>query len=378
MKTIDRFRFRGDPVSEVSTVTQSKYSSSTGQTVPWAEYSYPVKDDYAYTAGQDIVGFHKLKRSGVLLPHTKFRQFEVKGSAIGDATTTHSNGDSYTFDGNAPQYDGWRILETQLKVIEDDLDVDYYVQQAAARIYSNGWDALTFMAELTKTLYMVKGFTKKLVDLIRNPHKFVDDAADLWLEGRYGWRTLYFDMKDIEKLILNLDGERRRYSERAGHKMTYSDEESYVQTWGSSTNTYSILTTYKVGMRGSVVADIDPPQFGFNPITTGYELITLSFVLDWIINVGQWLESMSFLALAREHYAAEGVMIEAHRTCDLVNVAFNSPWSGSRSTSGSSVAKLTSRTPTSVSLTPQLELRLDLLKGLDILALVKQALTRRK
>jgi len=248
------------------------------------------------------------------------------------------------------------------------LDYDYYVQAVAAKIYSNGWDALTFTAELTKTVAMFRGFVGRVIRQASSPK----GLASLWLEGRYGWRTLAYDLIDIDKAIRNLDDGRKRYRDRVGGNTSQYLTTTHTNgaAWGTLTCTAHI--NRKIGVRGTIVADIEPPRFGFNPVTTAWELITLSFVIDWIVNVGQFLEAMSFLALSRAYVAAGGIMIEDDitQTSSFAKAGNVSPGYWSLQTHAK--ATFIRRIPSAVDPIPLPKLRIGALKVGDLVALLVQ------
>jgi hypothetical protein len=266
--------------------------------------------------------------------------------------------------------DPWIVGPTVLESNVDFDDLGFYVQSAAAKIYSSGWDALTFGSELSKTVAMFRGFVSRLITLIRTG-KF----ADLWLEGRYGWRTLVYDMKDIAEAIVNLNEGRKRFRESAGQTDQHQSVVDYTKTfvWGTLTNTVSATTT--VGVRGVVVAEIEPPRFIFNPIITGWELTRLSFVVDWVLNVGKFLESLSFLTLQRDYVSAGGLQVKNEWT-------MTSSYTGSSGFTGdwkyvtAGTETLTRRYPMPVSKLPLLKLQLDAYKVFDLVALFTQALRK--
>jgi hypothetical protein len=241
------------------------------------------------------------------------------------------------------------------------------VQAAAGNLYSKGWDALTFTAELSKTVQMFTNLRKSLIRLLRH-----GDVAKTWLEYRYGWRTLYFDMVDVSKALADLEAKRTRFKERAGYSyrtvsVTNSSYSDSVNSWLCSRTLYT-----NISVRGSIVADINPPRFQFNPITTTWELITFSFIIDWFIGVGQWLNALSFLTLQTGYEAAGGVKIQQELLKTTYYYSFNPSFgTGFLEASSEFTSEYVVRVPTSVSLIPQVTVKLDVPKILDLWALVR-------
>lgn len=182
--------------------------------------------------------------------------------------------------------------------------------------------------------------------------------------------------------IQSLDRKRLRFSERQGKSFSeanVTDSTTDYYVWRVKT---SVTTTTRVSVRGTVTADVRPPAFMFNPVVTAWELVTYSFVIDWVINIGQMLESWSFLVIAEDYSASGGIFIDHKVETITSDVASNIPTSvgtafGGVSSWSSGEYLYTRRTPTSVSTLPHFALNLDALKVGDLLALIYEAAKRR-
>jgi hypothetical protein len=253
------------------------------------------------------------------------------------------------------------------------MDLQYYVQKAAAGIASSGWDALTFLAEIRQLRRMFAGVVDKLGSLARGlpPGR----AHDLWLEGRYGWRTLTYDIRDLHEVLTKANEHRTRYRESKG----FTSSDFVHQT--SQTTASGIIgdnvrdISWTVNLRGTVVADIEVPDLRFNPITTAWEVTKLSFVVDWLWNVGQALDAASFLLMAKAYRACAGYKVDidytgstslAGTTPPVICHSFDIQYAGK--------ATIIERIPSSISVIPQVKLRLDKWKVLDIFSLILQRL----
>lgn len=341
--------------------------------------------DYKRTYGVDIPNYYARKKRGELLPMTPFSQWEESGSASGTHGINQSNVSCKTYpnfwcEPSIPSMgSGWFVAGPSLtceapdpvmKVICDNQGLgEYAVQAAAAKLQSAGWDALTFAAELNKTLSM---FRNALSNLNRNLSRGYSDK--MWLEARYGWRQLFFDMKDIEKALSSINDGRKRYREAAGSSMSWTESGTLTTTWASCTQYWPLVNQITLNARGTVVADYEPPRISLNPIKTGWELITLSFVVDWFVNVGQWIDSMTFLVFSSQYTAAQGFQVQYSRTVTSPSVVFNKYYSGSVTGQSQWDCTLQVRYPCSVPLTPLVKLRLDASKVADLLAILKRRL----
>lgn len=323
--------------------------------------------DKSVTTGFNIPDYHSRKKRGELLPITPFHQYEISGLSSAESTTITPAGSVYSVEGEFSYSDGWLVTKEELELLVASRDAAEFVQAAAAKIYSSGWDALTWLAELKETIKMFRGLLKRIWWLIKT-----GQLVKIWLEGRYAWRTLVFDIIDISAMLRNLSDERARFSERVGGNTNWADISSATTSWSSRDFVITIVSNFELGLRGHVVADIEPPKVAFNPITTAWELITLSFVVDWILQVGQFLESLSFLALSSKHFASAGYKGRISRTLSITDVTWKGGHSGSCSQTASCVGEMTVRTPRSIPLRPFFTLNLDHLKVIDLLGITKQ------
>lgn len=332
----------------------------------------------SYAYGIDTPSYYKRLREKEIIPMTPYRRYDVRGMVNPEHRLFSRSGTScnpyteiYSWTGGLPSALGETAL---LDLVE--ADGAYYVQAAAAKIYSSGWDGLTFAAELKQLRRMLVGFATRLVRNILSGR-----WDSIWLESRYGWRVLWYDMQDILRVIENLDGERKRYREAVGtteSTVTVSQVTSGTQYGSAYWVQEEDLT---IGVRGTVVADIEPPKVSANLAVTSWELTSFSFVIDWILNVGQWIESMSFLSSSTSHASAAGFIVKRSvRKGPLVYTSFTSPWTSATITLPSGPSwleeELRVRVPMGIPTSPLTQLRLDGLKVIDLLALLFSRLKR--
>lgn len=361
--------------------SKSFYNSDTQTREYWEEHPgnplHLVSTlEVAYTeesrtmSGWDIPNFHARKKAGELLPFTPFAQTTAQWK-FSESRSVSKSGHIYQL-----LHHSGAAVHSRLTA-QDDLvsymnevegDPDYFVQAAASKIYSSGWDSLTFIAELTKTVAMFKGFVRRLISLALRGR-----LDKIWLEGRYGWRTLVYDMVDINNALANIDSHRKRFRESVGTNQEWSVIHDHVVPLdGLNSATYRAVDTILVGLRGTVAADIEPPTFQFNPFTTAWELIGLSFVVDWVINVGQFLESMSFLVVNTKYTAAAGMYGEMTRVWSVPSTSASGGYTVDFVTVDEQLCFVTRtvRTPATVSKSPLLQLRLDGFKVMDLVAIL--------
>lgn len=343
-------------------------------------YTFPSGFDYKVTVGENIDRYHQRLRLGELLPHTSFYQFEGKSAASGycDKQLVGYNNRSQVTAGNWTPYSGWMVSENDCLAFKpDSASVALQIQRAAARIATGqSFDALTFAGEAGKTAKMVYGVANKLHQ-VRSALRDPRDMANLWLEGRYGWRPLYKDMSDLQQAVRSLEEKRTRFSNRAGTSYSSSSNVNVTSDEGELYLTKSIATTAEISVRGSVTADIEPPAFQFDPLVTAWELIPYSFVVDWLVHVGTALDSLRFQRLATNYAASGGWKITVRRSASWEVSSWKAGYTGTLyQRSPANYGVLTSRSPSGVSSIPRVSLNVNALKGIDSLALVVQRLRK--
>lgn len=350
---------------------------------------FAVRNYLSYMEGWSIPGWKKMKNEGLLLPYTPFKhyQYEAKHDMNGQFEVMWvSNGKLYQYSNPDPYLLGTYTWFSKAGVpghatLIDQIgepDPSFYVQKAAAQIASHGWDVLTFLAELHHLRAQFSDIVTKLRRLV-NPKYPARELARLWLEGRYAWRTLLYDVRDLHDAVTTWDEKRSRYSQRSGYTYTDNWMNSGNPTYGNCSFSWSEHLSAKISLRGSVIADIYVPKLQFNPVATAWEVTRLSFVVDWLINVGQAIDASTFLLLAKDYQAAAGYRIDfdVEGSCvpgSALNgaaiYAFGSTWHGS--------GFYEYRVPSTVSALPRLKLRLDKLKVWDSLALIYQAVNSKR
>lgn len=354
--------------------------------IHYSEKNPETKMNFYAHRGYDTPKYHEKLKNGELLPYTDWRQELVTGQ-IEKANWTIASS-SYNFSQWShgllgpvwidAELDWMRVRSYTDADLEERVGISYEklgrdaVQEAAAKIYSDGFDGLTFIAELHKVNKLFKRFVQKFRKLTP------DELTKWWLEGRYGWRIMLFDIEEINELITKIDGDRTRYKKRSGESGTYKDVKLFTTEAGPGVFVYSHVDEIAWSIRGSIVADIQPPDVAINPIATAWELITFSFVIDWIIDIGRWLEAMSFLLLQSDYSAARGLQFTWNTVTEVNSFTPTDIYSTGTVTYRAECRKVfTRRLPTSVSKLPSFGLNLNVLKLIDIIALIRRFIASR-
>lgn len=362
---------------------------STGTISDWyGSYTYDSANGDGYTTG-DLVGgreghinevagvclkdFHRRKAAGELLPHTTWFKSDKTVYGRGVINQAYQANPPSTFWSTAVG-DRWDPVVPNIDISVADLvvnqdDLDYYVQAAAADIYGQFHDTLTFIAEIRKIRTLWEGLATKLINL---------DIASLNLNWRYGWRTLKYDIESLQDAIHALDDDRFKIatSRKGGsHQDLAENQETILKSNGYWTVDTRLQREWS--LRGAVAGRIKQPRFSFNVAVTAWETVPYSFVLDWVVNIGQWIQGMSFLLFATQYTASKGLYITGTRTLDASFTYTDTRYSGTWTCTGTATLSIKQRWPSTVPSLPQIKVRLDDWKILDIIALIYQKIPRK-
>lgn len=385
-----------------------KTTVSTTETHKWgvcpsdSQYtaSMVVNDSWSqsWKYGEKIPDFHKRRAKGELLPFTNFYKGTNQGAILKKSGTVKAKNTQYNICSQSSNLcpawslqsfdDLWNAFEPSL------WNWEAYVQAAAAAIDSKSFDLLTFAAELRelrKLWELISGryFKKQLAKMAdrktlnKRNQDISDTFVDTWLGARYGIRPLIKDIENLNKALKDNLGELRRFKERVGVSSSWDTSTNLGNIavgWG---HPYTVPMTrtvqFSTSIRGSVIADIDVNTFKIAPLQTGWELLPYSFVVDWFLSVGRALGATSFLLFNKGYYAAKGLTVTFRQTVESGTSMTNTDGGKTIWLSPPNLPLILwdewvveKRVPTSVSLTPFAQVRLDPWKALDLYALLDQ------
>jgi len=322
----------------------------------------PIPVPWLKTVGEDTPNFHSRKRRGELLPHTTFWQGDLIEFQVQPySSKTVRNSDNFWWECRnwlGPLNTFWSTSG-----MSPDLSgTGSLLQQAAGNIMSNGFDALTFMAEWDKTKDMVRNVNRTFANLLGSKRNLARNVHRAWLEGRYGWRTLAYDIRDLDNALRDFDEKRRIWTERSGYSYTTQSSNDLTSlfgtSWGDSHGTRTI--TDRVSIRAAVGAMVQPSRFQLNPVQTAWELVPLSFVIDWALSVGSAIQATHLSIAASSITSSVGYRIEREIVTTVDSITGPSTHTYTLTTPGKATSKyaIEVRTPTAVPLAPQVTRRL--------------------
>lgn len=130
-----------------------------------------------------------------------------------------------------------------------------------------------------------------------NPRSVWDQFSDLWLLGRYGVRPLIYDFYSAQKAmevllkgtaIVRGRGFQQESISLSKVRVVPIDTKTDV-TWSET-----ITGTRKYyGMAYCRFSDSTSAAFQYNPLVTAWELTPYSFIVDWFIDVGSWVQTLA-------------------------------------------------------------------------------------
>lgn len=215
--------------------------------------------------------------------------------------------------------------------------LDLVASRAQSNAYDERWDLLTFLAEARKTLAMLAGLIRnfwRAVNLIaqaavrafragqrRNAAKtLLQYFEELWLLGRYGIRPLVYDIADACRFINTLLEKGNDAFVVGKSRQRDNDAETTPGDWVSSPypaaarlveTSWEVNRTYRgfayLGLSGSWADGLS-----FDPLVTAWELTPWSFVIDWVVGIGDWLSTLT--PNIRGEFVATGVSVKTSST----------------------------------------------------------------
>jgi hypothetical protein len=141
----------------------------------------------------------------------------------------------------------------------------------------------------------VRGFLKALGVKRRTVRKSASDMGGLWLEYSFGWKPL---VEDIWSAVMVLQRPMPRFSTCTGKAhaskvVSFSEGTGiYLGQYDRSTFTTAVMLKADVSVSNWVAWKAN--ELGLiNPLSVAWEVVPFSFVADWFIPVGGFLQSLT-------------------------------------------------------------------------------------
>lgn len=226
---------------------------------------------------------------------------------------------------------------------------------------------LKFMVRQVRRLFSRRAIARVLRDLVTRPLRMLSHG---WLSAIYGWIPFVNDVKKIVSTLFTVGDQVRDFIEGSGHRITYHFEKAvsplmfeHPASWFSSTIPIIIDTDggspmsfaadcfesieilakrtrtvsnfkyhatmdfqYELPMIGAFwrqfLGEMD--VWGINrSISEVWDAIPFSFVVDWVLNIGGWLEQFDFKNLPVQvviHDFCRSFKYDLEETLDLTDI----------------------------------------------------------
>lgn len=350
-------------------------------TIAGTEQAWWRTRQYGGYSGEVIDQFYRRKNRGEFLPYTDYERWDTKAHLTGATTVYRSGGGSPYSDylgcarlGVVESVIGYDTLKKYQHHIMTEWESEFKagLQEAAANAYDS-FDALTFAAELPSTVKTITGLARRFANAKRQLAKkglSLQAAMDRWLEWRYGWRTLLFDIDDAAKALAG-----KRHFGVISESAKFSDSFPWVNesNYGFSVHSLRVgfLDHVKFDARCRYTALFEPPLFTVDPLVTTWELIPFSFVADWFTSIGDWIRALVVDLLQRQYTACYGLRFTVERTVTGIEAfdLLSDVTAVECLATLESSAEFRSRIRTNLPIYPQLRLDINPQKLLDAIAL---------
>lgn len=172
--------------------------------------------------------------------------------------------------------------------------------------------------------------------VIQTEYKDLSDPSrklsfpDLWLELQYGWKPLLQDIYGSTELLARLHGPDYRpirFASKAADE--FSVKPTWIGQWGLNGTYFDCIAYQRVKEEVQVIVEADEDSQllqllantgATNPANLAWELLPYSFVIDWFIPIGNWLEQLEY---ARGMTFRRGLVVTKRKGYASVGHTFN-------------------------------------------------------
>lgn len=250
-------------------------------------------------------------------------------------------------EGPSPYDEGWSdaayagSMDSTIKGLTVDGGL---VTSCLAEANSGTLDALTAMAEAPETLKSMMEATKVSLNLYKdarkgalrlynqakgksnretlkkNSQEVADAIANVWMNFRYNIMPNIYLIRDLQETLLLNNVLFVRYRDTLRNSFHVASGSSF-KSGGEFTSTERVLIKRRLALNGAT------PKFDYfvlkNIFVTGYELLPLSFVADWFVNVGDVIAATTINPGVTQEGSTYSWKVDG--TCNYVsNTAFKS------------------------------------------------------
>lgn len=307
---------------------RSRSRPSTGKRHPGAYPPYRYTD---HSVSSEITRNYLVRRSYGTAGLDVYYQYGVVAKVGGACTPVPTN-----MPHTGPLFSQWNTVQHDFAVTNytvhgfDTAEISAAkaaVQAEVQKEASTSYDLLTDIAEMRdvpRTLRTVAGNLTMILhslrrlhgrevmkgcsrlsahELLKHPNKWFRKFGDDWMAYRYGIMPLVYSYNDLRKTA-------NRHSNVTTRKQRIiSPSDLGVSLPGSSVIYKKTSIEGSVTVRGSIFQSFSSDEIsrlsglGFNPLVTAWELIPYSFVIDWFVNVGDYIAAKTGGVWSRQKWA---------------------------------------------------------------------------
>lgn len=202
-------------------------------------------------------------------------------------------------------------------------------RDATVSSFLGGFDLLTELAQSRETLAYLKSangdlrsvlskvFANAPMDrrrravkltpkqLLRSSDSWLRGVGKRWMEYRYALMPLLYTYEDIRTLASKDGSLWVTYRSKREVPVNPGVTPTQDGIWQSNSGSVVVRSTLKARFTHAAVSKAQ--GINFNPLLTAYESVPLSFVLNWIVNVEEYILARSALSLSSDYAACTSV-----------------------------------------------------------------------
>lgn len=282
-------------------------SCSSGSWGNWSTTSQSTYESYSIvesvSRSSSGPGWRRARNAGGILPVNPYSISKIetfrKGTngktvVVGACPSREVENQDLYYTGFESLPSGWKVPDPTSGDVAG--AVNSAISDSSAGVMQLGVTAL----EAKETWQLLKGAVPRLKAIWKKcvydaPRRGVSPQT-LWLEYRYGWQPIYFELRAAVAAFNGKFYEGMRQHGTGRRELTDSKQQTVVTNLGTLSRTVSYSLDWKIRISGFALSQVESQtmaKYGLNPVTTIWEKVTYSFMIDWIWDIGSWLSNLS-------------------------------------------------------------------------------------
>lgn len=186
--------------------------------------------------------------------------------------------------------------------------IDIAVQKAYANIDASEMLALATAAESKKTVESLLSCARRILKIARAARKldikrlkreiYPQELQDRYMELRYALRPIVYDMVGVMKVVDTISTPSDRHTARGFKQVTLEHSDVIANhIFGGTIADTTRTRVHEITARAGVLSQVKMSYSAALGLTqlpeTAWELFPLSFVIDWVLNIGQAIAALT-------------------------------------------------------------------------------------